>query len=95
MKALTLEQQMTIQGYTDLREIDGRLCGLMRMVVTHALVVGLHEMHYEYRYCYENESDARAALAVWDGTEHPSGPWIKLKGSRSGDILNPALGIKF
>ena len=30
-----------------------------------------------------------AALAAWDGEEHPGGPWIKCKGAGI-DLLNPS-----
>jgi hypothetical protein len=29
-------------------------------------------------------------LNIWDGADHPSGPWIKLKGLGI-DLLNPLL----
>jgi hypothetical protein len=53
---------------------------LQRYNFTTAVVVGLSEVGYERRYCYEHGGDARAALAVWDGAGHPPGPWIKCKG---------------
>lgn len=81
-------------GYTDVRQIAGKLCGLQRFLFTTGLVVGIHQDSHEYRYCYERHEDALAALAAWDGSGQPSGPWIKLKGRINGcpvDLLNPAL----
>lgn len=81
---------ITDQGYTDLRVVDGKLCGLMQMSFTHALVVDMTWAGYARRYCYEHKSDALMALNIWDGADHPSGPWIKLKGIGV-DLLNPLL----
>ena len=55
---------------------------------TWGLLVNLQPFGYDVRYCYENEADARAALASWDGAKHPAGPWIKCKGAGV-DFLNP------
>ncbi|MBU7572548.1 MAG: hypothetical protein KAF64_04270 [Hydrogenophaga sp.] len=55
---------------------------------TTAVVVGLDDVGYQRRYCYEHRADAQAALSAWDGREHPSGPWIKCKGAGI-DLLNP------
>lgn len=81
-------------GYTELRVIDGKLCGLQRFLFTTGLVVDLDADGYERRYCYERHEDAEAALAAWDGAGHPPGPWIKLKGRLDGcrvELLNPEI----
>lgn len=81
-------------GYTHLRVINGRMCGLFSFMYTTGLVVGLDECGYERRYCYERREDAIDALVAWNGQGHPSGPWIKCKGRLNGvgvDMLNPAL----
>ena len=85
-----LELSLTRDGYSNLRVIDGKVCGLHVYLMTVGLVVGLNENGYERRYCYEHAQDACRALLSWDGRGHPSGPWIKCKGS-CGDLLNPAL----
>lgn len=82
------------EDYYNLLVINGKVCGLHRFMFTTGLVVGLTFDSYERRYCYETERDAGAALILWDGVEHPDGPWIKLKGTYEGeyvDLLNPAL----
>ena len=79
-------------GYTDLHMRAGKLCGLHRYLFTCGLVVGLDDMGYSHRYCYERHEDALAALKAWDGAGHPPGPWIKRKGA-GGDLLNPAFGV--
>jgi hypothetical protein len=78
------------QGYTDVREAGPSICALQRFNFTTGLVVGLGAEGYERRYCYEHEADARDALLAWDGSGHPSGPWIKCKGAGM-DLLNPEL----
>lgn len=83
-------------GYTDLRVVQGKVCGLYPFAFTTGLVVGLDLVGYERRYCFENASDARTALEGWNGQDHPPGPWIKLKGVYKGcmvDIVNPQFGL--
>ncbi|MBX3653218.1 MAG: hypothetical protein KF686_03475 [Ramlibacter sp.] len=77
-------------GYTDLREIAGKVCGLHTFIFTTGLVVGLDDTGYEVRYCYEHHADAAQALAAWDGAGYPPGPWIKAKGPGI-ELLNPEL----
>lgn len=78
------------QGYTDLREVNGVLCGLQQMNFTYGLIVKLTWFGYSHRYCYEHKEDALEALNSWDGSGHPAGPWIKMKGLGV-DLLNPEL----
>ena len=75
-------------GYTDLRMLAEQVCAIKHFNYTTAVVVGLHGMSYQRRYCYEHHAAARAALLAWDGHGHPSGPWIKCKGAGI-DLLNP------
>ena len=75
-------------GYTDLRLISGKMCGLYRFMFTTGLMVGLDAAGYERRYCFESREDALAALEAWDGEGHPSGPWIKLKGMLNGEPVD-------
>lgn len=82
-------------GYTNVRLIHNQgLCGLLRFNFTWGLVVGLNASGYTKRYCYENRADALDALEAWDGSDHPDGPWIKLKGMGL-DLLNPKIDSKF
>lgn len=85
-----LQHVLYANGYTDLRRIGDAVCGLHRFNFTTGLVVALDHECYGRRYCYEYEADARIALLAWDGIGHPSGPWIKAKGSGL-DLFNPAL----
>jgi hypothetical protein len=67
---------------------DGRICGLLKMMFTTGLCVDLDEDAYAYRYCYATTREASVALAAWDGTGDPPGPWIKRKGL-GGDVRGP------
>ena len=60
---------------------SGELVGLRAFMFTVGLCVGLQDDGYRIRYCYPSWAAAEAALAVWDGSGDPSGPWIKAKGA--------------
>ena len=80
------------QGYTNIVKINDKWCGIHRFAFTWGLIVGLSSFGYERRYCYDKEGEALESLLTWDGLEHPSGNWIKCKGTYKdfiGDIPNP------
>ena len=83
------------EGYVCLRAISGDVCGLQSQLFTTALIVGLTDISYERRYCYEHTYEAIAALLEYsDTSNHPSGRWVKVKGRYRGrplDDLNPKL----
>ena len=82
------------QGYSAFRACGiAGLCALKRYNFTWGLTVNLDPVGYERRYCYETETDARAALEAWNGEGHPNGSWIKCKGG-SIDLLNPTFGCE-
>lgn len=78
------------QGYRHVTLRGGRVCAVKDFVFTTALLVGIDPFGYTLRYCYEHAAEAEAALAGWDGTGHPGGPWIKCKGAGV-ELLNPLL----
>lgn len=78
--ARDLIKLLEIEGFTHIRVIDGKICGIKRFIFTTGLVVGLNKISYDGRFCYEHHSDAVAALNEWDGNGDPSGDWIKYKG---------------
>lgn len=84
-----LVEMLSSSGYTEIRSLNDQLCAIKQFNYTSALVVGLDDVGYQRRYCYEHRADAQAALFAWDGLEHPPGPWIKCKGAGI-DLLNPA-----
>ena len=91
MEAAKLFAMLEAEGYTDLKYIDGQgLCGLNNLALTVGLFCGLNENFYKYRYCYPNLLEAMCGLEGWDGTGHPDGDWIVLKG-KGDDLQNPAL----
>ncbi len=84
-------------GYYNIKELHGKLVGLLSFALTTGLVVGIDRTGYSRRYCYEFEDEAKAALEAMDNhAEHPSGNWIKCKGTYKGlpvDLLNPNLEV--
>lgn len=87
-------EQLRAMGYADIRMLNGKCCAIAKFAFTTAIMVGISDWGYERRYCYEHHDDAAAALAQWDGCEHPGGPWIKCKGLGI-DLLNPNLKCEF
>ena len=76
-------------NYSNLCVIAGKVCGLGRYMFTTGILVGMTtDTPYERRYCYEQARDAFDALLAWDGTGHPGGPWIKVKGQMNGRWLD-------
>jgi hypothetical protein len=78
-----------LAGYLATRQLpDGRWIGVQRLLFATGLFVDLDDVGYAFRYCYETEAEAFAAMAAWDGTGEAPGDWIKRKG-RDGDVTNP------
>lgn len=48
------KEQIIELGYHSPKLINGVWCGLMRMAFTTGLFVGIDEIGYSYRYCYES-----------------------------------------
>lgn len=77
------------QEYLDARQLaDGTWIAIMPMGFTWGLFIGLDKDGYRHRYCYQYMLDVLDAFLTWDGTGHPPGPWIKLKGVGM-DLLGP------
>lgn len=49
-------------GYDELRTIGDVICGIRRFNYTTAIVVGLDEVGYERRYCYEHKDDVLISI---------------------------------
>lgn len=81
-------KHLEAEGFTHIRVINGKICGIKRFIFTTGLVIGLDDVGYVGRYCYENHSDAVAALNEWNGNGDPNGDWIKYKG-QGGERSNP------
>lgn len=71
-----LVQMLLASGYADIRALGDQVCAVKQFNFTTAVVVGLDDVGYQRRYCYEHQADAWAALLAWDGRGHPSGPWL-------------------
>lgn len=91
-----LAHSLRQQGYTHIVNKRGKVCAIKDFMVTTAIVVGLDDCGYQRRYCYEKVTQALMAYVAWDGTGHPPGPWVKVKGRADDgtvlDDLNPNLG---
>lgn len=83
-----LIDDLKAQGYERIKPLPSGLCGLMRFITTHAIVVGLTDRGYRGRYCYEHKQQAVDAIMEWNGEGDPPGPWIKYKGI-DGERLGP------
>jgi len=68
------------EGYTNLKEMNGKVYGLERMIFTTGLFKGLTKHFREGRWCYHTYREAKLALEEWDGKGDPPGNWIKYKG---------------
>lgn len=87
-------------GFFDLKEVDGVICGLQRFMFTIGLMVnitvedfcGIPGGVYEYRYCYPYEKTAECLvdLVLYKYGVDPLGGWIKQKGGHI-DRVNPAI----
>lgn len=59
-------------GYADVRHVDGRgFCGLMRMMFTVGVCVGLDETGMKGRICFDTWQNAQLFLSEWDGKTEP------------------------
>lgn len=77
-------------GYRAPRILDGKVVAYHPFLYTVAIVVGItEEGNYSHRYCYTEFSDMLHAFVSWDGTGHPSGPWIVRKGGPEGNVKGP------
>jgi hypothetical protein len=82
---MTLSNGMTADraeklGYTDVKMLsNGEFAGVMPMILTVGLFIGIGPISYRTRYCYPDLLSARAAIREWDGVGDPPGPWIKQK----------------
>lgn len=75
-----LKDVLEADGYLFVRQLPtGEWAGLMRMLYTTGLYVGLDETSWKTRFCYENAPDALIALQAWDGEGFPPGYWVKQK----------------
>lgn len=86
---MTAEQIIEANGYLNPRRLPtGEWAAISIFMFTAGILVGIDEVGYRTRFCYHRLADAQKALAEWDGTGDPPGPWIKEKG-RAGERSNP------
>ena len=78
--------------YFNFKVVQGKLCANYDYLTTRGIVVGLTEISYGHRYCYQNFEEATTALLNWESEDFAPGNWIKLKGHKDGkalDLFNP------
>lgn len=79
-RQLTVEEAEAL-GYKPARVLaTGKTAGVIRMIYTHALYVGINDWGTDRRFCYPDRESAVFALETWDGRGDPPGPWLKEKG---------------
>lgn len=65
------------QGYSDLRELpDGTVAGMIRLMFTKAIVLGLDKTGWEYRYCYEDAGRANHEFAKIKSVDDVPAGWV-------------------
>lgn len=77
-----LLEDLEQDGYFDLRVLeDGSVVGLGRLMFTTALYIGLNEISWERRYCYEDAGLAKAALmGLVTGDDFPLEGYVAKRG---------------
>jgi hypothetical protein len=76
------DDQLYQEGYCAVRMLpSGVRIGVIPMLYTGALCVGISKFGYERRFCYGDLAEAVLALETWDGKGDPPGAWIKEKPS--------------
>lgn len=84
------EKEANEIGYVPAKILrSGECAGVMNMLHTTGLFVGIDAQLYRTRFCYATRSEAEKALSEWDGFGDPPGKWIKEKGGV--ERSNPAL----
>ena len=76
------------EGYTHVRVIEDKVCGLLPFIFTWGLVIGIDRSGYEYRYCFEDLAEALWQMENWNGQFHPGVRWVKVKGNYKGVHVN-------
>lgn len=68
---------LATQGYTDLRVLpDGTIAGLVPLLFTTGLCMGLSEITWQKRYCFEAREDALSALQGLSSIEDEPAGWV-------------------
>lgn len=69
-KAITSRLAITLldNGYRGVRVAGGEVCGLLRMMFTTRVCVGINQSGYQRHYCFETWPDAERYLSESDGT---------------------------
>jgi hypothetical protein len=83
------EDEVNELGYSPARLLStGEWAGIMNMLYTTGLFIGITPIGYRTRFCFPTRKQAEEALNQWDGNGFPPGFWIKQKPE---NINNPIL----
>lgn len=93
----TFIDSMEAQGYRHThRLLSGEFAGLLPMLGSWGLFVGMEDFGYRCWYSYPDYGSAVLAITEWSGYGDPPGGWIKQKGRDLAhgpvDRLNPNFG---
>lgn len=66
-----LERFLLSEGYTNLRDIEGMVCGCYRFIFTSGVCYGIDFGGLAGRFCFDTKANARLFLKEWDGIEKP------------------------
>lgn len=73
-------EEVNALGYRNARLLpNGEWAALQPMMFTTGLFVGITEITWRTRYCFDTFTDAATALETWDGEGFPPGYWNKQK----------------
>ncbi len=70
---------------------DGQIIGVCRLLFHWTLHVGISDVGYDDRYCYQSPLDAVSDAQAWDGSGDPPGRWHKHPST--GRRRNPDTGL--
>jgi hypothetical protein len=92
MKNLELITYLALEGYQNLRILDGGIIGTIDMITTRALVIDLDRYGYYKRYCYQDRGRAdEACYALENIDDEPLAGYSAIKPDHFDPKKNPNL----
>ena len=59
------------EGYKNICIRNNKLCGTLQFINTAGVCIGLDEISYENKYCFDTMQNAKLFLSEWDGSYKP------------------------
>ena len=66
-----LVAKLLVNGYQNLRLVNGDWCGTQRFIYTCGVCIGLDETGYKHRFCFDTMQNADLFLKDWNGESSP------------------------